>query len=72
MMASGTRRDARGSESMTDPAARAELGRAALDHSPAVDPVHRFVRQRASFLESHDALKPGGTENCSIFVIVFR
>jgi hypothetical protein len=40
--------DARGAEGMAaDPGARAELGGATLDHAPGVDPVHRFVRQRA-------------------------
>jgi hypothetical protein len=28
-------------------APRAEVGGAALDHAPSVDPVHRFIRQRA-------------------------
>jgi len=28
-------------------APRAEVGGAALDHAPSVEPVHRFIRQRA-------------------------
>jgi len=40
--------DARGAEGMAaDFDARAEIGGAALDHAPSVDPVHRLFRQRA-------------------------
>ena len=42
------RRDARGAKGVAaDPASRAKVGGAALDHAPGVDAVHRLVGQRA-------------------------
>jgi hypothetical protein len=58
--------DARGAEGMAaDPGSRAELGGAALDHAPGVDPVYRFVRQRAGAAR-------GGEASVEAFMIKHR